>query len=287
MHVVSEKTEGKDEPDSSPENRATSGQEGSKKPANGNPAGMQFADLLLENPHLNRPKRFVDVLISFAGQAAFVVLLILIPLYYTDALNPPDFEKMVLISPPPPPPPPPSHPVRVMVRPKVSLFNSGKLIAPRAIPKQVEIVKEAPQESLAFQGVTGGVPGGVAGGTLGGVLGGVLSGILPVPPAPPRRPVHTGPVRVGGRIQPPRLLRKVQPFYPPLAKQTRTQGEVVLDCVIDPKGNVTEMKLISGNPLLVQAALGAVEQWKYQPTLLNGEPVAVEMHVNVNFVLGG
>jgi len=96
-----------------------------------------------------------------------------------------------------------------------------------------------------------------------------------------------GPLRVGGSVQAPRLIRKVEALYPALAKATRTQGTVVLDCVIDERGNVTQMKLVSGHPLLVQAALAAVQQWKYQPTLLNGMPVAVEMHVTVNFVLGG
>ena len=87
-------------------------------------------------------------------------------------------------------------------------------------------------------------------------------------------------------MQAPRLIRKIEPVYPALAKTTRTQGAVVLDCIIDEHGNVTQMKLVSGHPLLVEAAFAAVQQWKYQPTLLNGTPVAVEMHVTVNFVLG-
>jgi len=86
-------------------------------------------------------------------------------------------------------------------------------------------------------------------------------------------------------VQAPRLIRKIQPQYPELAKETRTQGVVVLDCVIDQQGNVTQMKLVSGHPLLVQAALNAVRQWKYQPTLLNGIPVAVEMEVTVKFFM--
>ena len=87
-------------------------------------------------------------------------------------------------------------------------------------------------------------------------------------------------------MQAPRLIREVQPAYPVLAKETKTQGMVVLDCVIDERGNVTQMKVVSGHPLLVQAAVNAVQQWKYQPTLLNGEPVAVEMKVTVTFSMG-
>jgi protein TonB len=255
-----------------------------RKKVNENPVGIDFADLLLENPHLKRPHRSLDVLISLAGQVAFVILLILIPLYYTRALNLPEFEKTMLVISPPPPPPPPSNTMRVIAKPKASLFNNGKLIAPRAIPKQIAIVKETAPQPLGLQGVAGGVPGGVPGGTLAGVLGGVLSG-KPVPP-PPRQPVTHGPLRVGGRVQAPRLVRDMQPTYPALARETRTQGTVVLDCVIDPQGNVTKIQLISGHPLLVQAALNAVRLWKYQPTLLNGQPVAVEMRVTVNFSLG-
>jgi periplasmic protein TonB len=262
--------------------------EGEKGKRSQNARGIEFADLLLENPHLKRPRKWADVLVSLAGQIAFVIVLLLIPLYYTHGLDLPKFEKTMLISPPPPPPPPPPpSTVHVMPKPKATLFDNNRLIAPRAIPKQVEMVKEQPPPAAsAMQGVAGGVPGGVPGGTLGGVLGGVLSPASRVP-APPRKPVAHGPLRVGGQIQAPRLIHNVQPVYPPLARQTRTQGEVVLDCVIDKQGNVTQMRLISGHPLLVGAAMQAVRQWKYQPTLLNGTPVAVQMMVHVNFSLGG
>jgi protein TonB len=72
-----------------------------------------------------------------------------------------------------------------------------------------------------------------------------------------------------------------------LAKIARVQGDVVIDSVIDQQGKVTEMKVVSGSPLLIQAAMQALEQWRYQPTLLNGEPVAVDMVVTVHFQLGG
>ena len=210
----------------------------------------------------------------------------LLPLVYTQAFDAREFEKTILVLPPPPSPPPPRSEVRMIVKPKVSLFDRGKLIAPRVIPKQVAILKEAPQESSSPPGVAGGVVGGVPGGTLGGVLGSILSSGSQPPPPPPKAARSNGPLRVGGRVEAPRLIRKIQPLYPQLAKATRTQGEVVLDCVIDEHGNVTQMKLVSGHPLLVEAAFAAVQQWKYEPTLLNGMPVAVEMHVTVNFVLG-
>ena len=245
---------------------------------------INFASGLLEDSDLKQPRRFVDFLISLAAQAAFVLLLILLPLCYTQAFNLPDLEKTILVA--PPPPPPPRSEVRVVAKPKASLFDNGKLVAPRAIPKHVQILKEAPEESTGAEGAPGGVLGGVPGGTLGGVLGGILSSGNPPIPPPPEPVKSNGPVRVGGRVQAPALVRRVNPIYPPLAKATHTQGTVVLDCIIDKHGNITQMRFVSGHPLLVPAAFAAVQQWKYQPTLLNGSPVAVEMHVTVTFLLG-
>jgi TonB family protein len=83
-----------------------------------------------------------------------------------------------------------------------------------------------------------------------------------------------------------RHRHQVEPPYPPLAKQARIQGDVVLESVIDQQGHVTEMSVVSGNPLLVKAATQAVAEWRYQPTLLNGQPVAVDRMVTVHFTLG-
>jgi periplasmic protein TonB len=136
-----------------------------------------------------------------------------------------------------------------------------------------------------MSGVPAGVIGGVPGGQIGGVLGGILGGSRQVPTPPPPT-AHKGPYRVGGKVQPPHLIEQVQPVYPPLAKQARIQGDVLIDSVIDKEGRVTQMKVVSGSPLLVQAAIQALQQWRYQPTLLNGEPVAVDMVVTVHFQLG-
>jgi TonB family protein len=100
-------------------------------------------------------------------------------------------------------------------------------------------------------------------------------------PAPP----STRTVRVGGQIKEPKKLTNVSPSYPEIAKQARVQGIVILECVISPQGNVTEVKVLRGIPLLDQAAIDAVKQWVYAPTLLNGVPVAVIMTVTVNFKL--
>ncbi len=101
----------------------------------------------------------------------------------------------------------------------------------------------------------------------------------------PRRPPRPPPTRIrqGGNVQQAMLLVQIKPVYPPLAKQARIQGVVILEAVIGKDGAVSEIKVINGHPLLQQAAIDAVSQWKYKPTLLNGEPVEVVTTVTVNF----
>jgi protein TonB len=92
-------------------------------------------------------------------------------------------------------------------------------------------------------------------------------------------------VRVGGNIQPPTKTRDVSPIYPPVAQSARVQGIVILEAIIGPTGRVTEVSVIRSVPLLDEAAITAVKQWEYTPTLLNGVPVPVIMTVTVNFTL--
>jgi protein TonB len=82
------------------------------------------------------------------------------------------------------------------------------------------------------------------------------------------------------------LIRKVQPLYPPLAKTARIQGAVVLFAVISRAGTIDNLRVLSGHPMLVPAAIDAVKQWQYRPYILNHEPIEVETQITVNFVLG-
>ena len=136
------------------------------------------------------------------------------------------------------------------------------------------------------------VPGGVAGGTPGGVLGGIISSVpnaavLPPPPPPPPVEKKATPKRItiGGNVQQAKLVRQPKPNYPPLAKQARISGVVHLAAIISKDGTIQDLKVIGGHPLLIPAALEAVKQWVYQPTLLNGEPVEVSTQIDVNFTL--
>ena len=133
-----------------------------------------------------------------------------------------------------------------------------------------------------------GVPGGMPGGQVGGVIGGILGGAMNNEPAPaaPAREGPKKPLRVGGVVKPPRLIYGPAPEYPILAKQALISGVVVIEAIIDENGNVTEMHAVSGQPLLVTAALKAVSKRKYEPTYLDGEPTPIALRVEVSFKAG-
>jgi protein TonB len=133
-------------------------------------------------------------------------------------------------------------------------------------------------------GVVGGVLGGVQGGVLSGIIGG-LPAAPPPPPPPPKPKAPTAPIRVGGNVQAANLISQPKPQYPPLAKAARVQGTVKFQATIAKDGSIQNLQLLSGPPLLVQAAQQAVLEWKYKPTLLNGEPVEVITTIDVNFTL--
>jgi protein TonB len=118
---------------------------------------------------------------------------------------------------------------------------------------------------------------------MGGVMGSILSSTPVAVPkvATPQR------VRVSQGVSAGLLVRKVNPNYPPLARQARIQGQVLLQAEISKDGSIQNLRLISGHPMLAPAAIEAVKQWKYKPYLLNGEPVEVETQVQVNFTLSG
>jgi len=132
-------------------------------------------------------------------------------------------------------------------------------------------------------GLVSGVPGGIPGGQMGGVIGGIISS---TPVAVPKVATPTR-VRVSQGVTQGLLIRKIQPNYPPLARQARIQGSVLLQAEISKDGAIENLHLISGHPMLAPAAIEAVKQWKYKPYILNGEPVEVETQITVNFTLSG
>ena len=254
-----------------------------------NPAFKFSQAVLLEENHFKTGSRTLKALVSVLAHIVVITVPILLGLFFTDTINIKQYASMMLVAPPPPPPPPPpaTAPMIKVAPVRARFLSAGKLFAPTVIPKQIAEIKEAPIEPESFGGVAGGVPGGVPGGQMGGVIGGVLGGVLSTAARPVAPPMGKGaPVRVGGRVRPPKPVVQVHPEYPTLAKQARIQGQVQIDAVLDEQGNVVEMKVISGPPLLYQAALDALKKWKYEPTYLNDQPIAVQMIVTITFVLG-
>jgi protein TonB len=172
------------------------------------------------------------------------------------------------------------------VAPRRVFITGGKLVMPSVIPQKVAMLKEEDlPPDVGVGGVAGGVPGGVPGGQMGGVIGGIIGGVAGSNLPPPPRPTVKAPVRVGGRVKAPQPLMTPPPMYPALARQAKLQGDVVIDAVIDASGNVVEMKVVSGHPLLLTAAMDALRRWKYEPTYLNDEPTPVALLVTIRFRL--
>jgi protein TonB len=225
--------------------------------------------------------------LAYVAESVLVGALTLVPLIYTQAL-----PKQLLFTDihiPPPPGPPPAQPAgqrpRPAPRPAVDV-----LTAPVSIPPTIAQVVEPPEPPPGLTGQSGpfvpGVPAGYGAGN-GSIPGGAPWDTGATPPPPPPSPVaHPQQmIRVGGNVIAAQALFQPPPPYPPLARIARIQGTVVLQAIIGKDGAVQNLKVLSGHPLLVRAAVDAVKTWRYQPTLLNSEPVDVLTEIDVNFNL--
>jgi periplasmic protein TonB len=244
-----------------------------------------FEDSLLESGGRLKTKRGRTTTFAIILEIVLVGFMVLLPLIFTEALPKQQLMTFLVAPPPPPPPPPPAAaPVKIVKQIQTDIVN-GELRTPTKIPQKVQMIKEdeAPPPVMASSGVVGGVPGGIPGGQMGGVIGGIISSTPVAVPkvATPQR------VRVSQGVSAGLLVRKVNPNYPPLARQARIQGQVILRAVISKDGSIENLTLVSGHPMLAPAAIDAVKQWKYKPYLLNGEPVEVDTEVLVNFTLSG
>ncbi|MCU1339458.1 MAG: TonB family protein [Bryobacterales bacterium] len=225
------------------------------------------------------------VTVSFLVQIGIIGVLVILPLIFTDVL--PKAQLVSLLQapapPPPPPPPPPPTPVKVIKVPPRQ-FDAGKLMAPKAIPKDIAIIKEEELPPSVSSVAVIGVPGGVPGGT---PSIGNLAGIAPPPPPPPPPPPKENkPVTVGGKVFEGRIVKRVPPDYPRVAKLARVQGAVRYTAVIGKDGKIRDLKYVSGPAMLATPeVMRAVSEWEYQPYLLNNEPVDVITEITVNFVL--
>jgi periplasmic protein TonB len=241
-----------------------------------------FEDSLIESGGKLKTKRGRMTMFSFVLEAIIIIVMILIPLLFTEALPKAMTMTFLAAPPPPPPPPPPPAAVHVVKQVETDIVNN-QLRTPTKIPKKVEMIKEEEAPPPQMSGVVGGVPG-AAGGQLGGVIGGIINS---TPVAVPKIATPTR-IRVSQGVTQGLKVHDVMPQYPQMAKIARVQGPVVLAAVIGKDGTIQNLHVIStASPLLNQSALEAVKQWRYRPYILNGEPVEVDTTITVNFTLSG
>lgn len=258
-----------------------------KEPGAGFAPRVMFSDSLLEFGDARKRKAFATTT-SFIFNCVAIGVMLIVPLIFTEDLPRAQLLTMLVSPPPPPPPPPPAAAaVKVVRQIQTDVLNNGELRTPTKIPQKVQMIKEdeAPPPMAATGGVVGGVPGGIPGGQLGGVIGSVISASNSMAAVPKFVPVQPQRVRISQGVTKGLLIHKQEPTYPTLARSARVQGDVVLSAVIDINGQITNLQLVSGHPMLVPAAIEAVRQWRYKPYLLNGQPVEVETTITVIFSL--
>jgi protein TonB len=226
----------------------------------------------------------------YAAEVLLVAAMSLVPLIYTEALPKAVWRDVLdTLVPPPPPAAPASLRTQALRKAPRRLSSEELLTSPTQIPDRIAIVRDEPLPPAQFQsnsvGVFGAIGSGQPGGALDPVLGTILQYAEPQPPPPQTtKPVPPRRIRLGSLIAA-KIVYQPKPEYPELARLTRTEGTVELEAVIGRDGTIQELKVLRGHPLLVRAALDAVRQWRYQPTLLNGEPVEVMTEITVNFRL--
>jgi protein TonB len=214
-------------------------------------------------------RKWYTVPVSLLSHAAIVLLLVAIPILAPAAM-PSVFadDDMILITkimPPTPPPPPRLGPEHLK---PVENLSAAPVVAPDTIAPEPP-AGDPPAPSIP--GIIGGDPES-------------LSTVLAPPPVV-RPAAPPPPVRPGGAVRTPLKVHDVSPVYPPIAMQAHIQGIVIIEATISESGEVLNARVLRSVPLLDQAAIDAVRQWRYQPSMLNGAPVPVIMTVTVNFTL--
>jgi len=242
-----------------------------------------FGDSMLETSWAERSRRSRMTLASFGLQALAMAFLIIL-----SVAKPVDLPLLrqlslpVTLGPPPGPPPIRQHSRATSVM--QSDLADNVLIVPPEIPKEVAMIDESaapPQVSFKDYGVTGGTGDGSPTGVLGSSAESLKRAVVPPPPAAVAHLPRVSHMMEGN------LVSRIQPEYPALARSARIQGTVVLSAIISKEGTIENLRVLSGHPTLVRAAIDAVSRWRYRPYLLNKEPVEVETQITVNFSLSG
>ena len=237
-----------------------------------------FEDALMESSNRFRTSSKYWSLLTFAINCAVVLALVLWPLLHPQAL--PKQALTSLLVAPAPPPPPPLVTVESKMQSHAATIESD-LQAPSILASSIALLRDntaAQPVMIGSLDATTARPGGGLSSVIDGM--GQGHGAVVVAARPPSLHVSSG-VMAGN------LLEKVSPQYPAIARTARIEGTVILQATIARDGTIQNLRVVSGPPLLQQAALDAVRSWRYKPYVLNGEPVAVETTVNVVFHLGG
>ena len=235
-------------------------------------AGDIFSESLIASGK-SRPRNPWAAVGALAFQLLLLLALVVIPLFHTDPL-------------------PKREMITMLYAPPLAASNATRLQAPTLVSTSKSIsaptpsTQEAPSASVnTTGGVVGGVPGGVVGIPSGAFNEALNSTRNPPVLAKAPEPTPIKRIRVASRVAEANLIHDVAPTYPSEAGRARIEGAVVLMAVIGKDGSVQDVRVESGLPLLAQAAIDAVKQWRYRPYLLNGEPVEVDSRITINFTL--
>jgi TonB family protein len=248
-------------------------------------------DTIINSSSGIRRQRWTTTAMSAAAHVVVLVALVASTIYATGVMPVPrDVITFVSVAPPPPPPPPavtePAAPSKRSVARTTAVSQPSPVMARAPIAAPVEapdtIMPETGLEGGEFE--SAGIDAGFEHGIPGGIAGGIVGGFESAPPPPP--PALLEPVRVGGEISAPRLIYRVEPEYPSIAVSAQIEGIVILEATVDHTGAVRNARVLRSRGVLDDPAITAVEQWRYEPLLLNGRPSPFVLTVTVSFSLG-
>jgi periplasmic protein TonB len=242
-------------------------------------------DTLRQDDRPNGMKYFTSLIISLVVHTVVLSVLVVVPLVYFNALHTTELLTFLIATPtlplpPPTPQPPPVNAGGAAAKPKI--VHIDRYEAPRAIPTRVIPCPDEDTVAIQTDTLVNGFGGGPQGTTNGRSITEIVQIVAPRELERPKAPKIPTPVRVGS-IQEAKLIHRVEPVYPKIAIVTRVSETVILDLLIDEEGNVANVTVLKGHPLLNAAAVQAVKQWKYSPTIQNGEPVQVQATVTIFF----
>jgi periplasmic protein TonB len=236
-----------------------------------------FEDSLVESNGRLAPRHSWATVVSFGVQIAICGSLLLLSLIYTEALPTQRWINMLQA---PPPPPASQTPLREATSPSNGIVSQSAIVVPRGLPTSISNIQDEKPGAGRTDGMVGDIPGGFTGGSSYDIST-LLRNVAPVAPklAAPSK------LRVSSGVAHGMLIHRVSPEYPQVARVARVEGRVILQATIGKDGSVQNLRLVSGHPLLVQAAIDAVKQWLYKPYYLSGEPVEADTTIIVNFTL--